>query len=401
MKSGRRRGATWTQVHDWVTFSDVSPEAKALYAVMRAHIYRDSEDETVWTSTLALARVLGYSRGDKITKFVDELVGLKAVTRDRIGLHGVNVYEVEQEPPADYRGPRSSKEWHAMHGPQLDELRALEKASRDTRRARQRAERAGGAKPRSSEPVHPDRGEQAEVPVTPDRGEHVTPDRGEDVHPVSGREPSLGLTEGSLEDLRTTSSTEIDPEIPAEQEQEERTVDISSKFEDQETAEYVKSDAHWPTLTDTEQGLLVEARGVNPLWSVRTLRKVIGSRTIREIAQRDPELVRCAFLIGAKDRDNTVPMRMWYIEDCPHWKRAAVQLAAERSPEAAEPVRPPGQRPAPTHSTPSGMYDGPVGARPGDSGLPSPTAPPASVAALLAEQGIRVGTARESAEALR
>jgi hypothetical protein len=119
----------------------------------------------------------------------------------------------------------------------------------------------------------------------------------------------------------------------------------------------VKSDAHWPTLAEAEQALLDEVTAVAPLWPSRMLRKVLGSRTIREVAERDPELVRRAFLIGARHR-GTVPMRLWWVAECPHWKRAADELAEERAaggqkPTDGEPAEtaaaaaPPSGRPAP------------------------------------------------------
>jgi hypothetical protein len=110
---------------------------------------------------------------------------------------------------------------------------------------------------------------------------------------------------------------------------------IENQEDGPETAEFVKSSAHWPELTPDEQLLLDEVAAVAPpTWSSRTLRKVLGSRTIRDIAARDPELVRRAFLIGARHR-GTVPMRMWHVEGCPHWEAAARELAAEQAPPDA------------------------------------------------------------------
>jgi hypothetical protein len=152
---------------------------------------------------------------------------------------------------------------------------------------------------------------------------------------------------------------------------------------DEETAEYVKSDAHWPTLTESEQGLLDEVVAVAPLWSTRMLRKVIGSRTVREVAGRDPELVRRAFLIGARSAQ-TVPMRMWHVESCPHWKVAAKQLDNERNP--APEVTPP-------HTVPRARG---VDEQPRQLGRQRPTAVSSEVAGLFAAAGLRAGPAREA-----
>lgn len=389
VKSGKRRAASWTQVHDWVTFSTVSPEAKALYAVMRAHIYRDSEDDVVWTSTLALALILGYSRGDKIKKFMDELVALKAVTRVRGGIHGVNVYDVEQEPPVDYRGPRGSKDWHAMNGPKLEELRAAEKTARDARRAtKKRSAPAETPRNSSSAPVHPDRGEQGGgAPVTPDRGEHVAPDRGEVVHPDSGREPPLGLevVAKGTEDASPSSNTCADrreppPASPEQSREGKSSIEGGEDQEIDETAESVKSDDHWPTLTAWELDLYRECRKVDPTWD-RMLRKVLGSRRIRAITARDPDLVREAFMAGACD-PGTVPMRMWHVNGCPHWRDAAARIQAEAEEGRAQPEADTGQ----CRTAGAGeVAGGPPGQR---------TVPPAQVAALFAERGLLAGPAR-------
>lgn len=180
-----RRGTTYTDVHDWVTFSNAMPESKALYVVLRAHVNRLRADDLVWTSTLALARVLTYSRGDKISPFIKDLARLGAIDVERAGLHGRLTFTVNQEPPAGYTGPLTAAEWHAENKPELDRIRAEEKDKRDARRARAKAKKTDDG---SSEPVHPEQGEQA---VHPEQGEPVHPESGKPVHPVSGREPDV------------------------------------------------------------------------------------------------------------------------------------------------------------------------------------------------------------------
>lgn len=187
VKAGRR-GSTYTDVHDWVTFSDVEPEAKALYVVLRAHVNRMRADDLVWTSTLALARVMTYSRGDKITKFIRQLEGIRAIDVDRNNVHGRMVFIVNQEPPEDYDGPLTAGEWHKRNKDELDRIRADEKAKRDARRARAKEKKESG----SSDSVHPDQGEQGdEGSVHPDRGGQRHPDQGDVRPPVSGREPDV------------------------------------------------------------------------------------------------------------------------------------------------------------------------------------------------------------------
>lgn len=245
------------------------------------------------------------------------------------------------------------------HLKQLDALRveraAVQEAKRKKRKAANRKYEkpqvtapekaaAGGGYGEESTPVRATRGGTVRK-VPPGYGEESTP--GGTVCAVPGygvgrTHESLGVTEvlkgtltatPSLVADRTDGSASADRSNPEEQEKE-----LSQGDDNQETAEFVKSDAHWPTLTDAETALLAEVFAVAPLWSSRTLRKVIGSKTIREVTQRDPELVKRAFLLGARDPE-TVPMRMWHMEKCPHWSAAAAQLAAERAPSAS-PARP-------------------------------------------------------------
>jgi hypothetical protein len=193
VKAGRR-GATYTDVQDWVTFSDICPESKALYVILRAHVNRQRADDLVWTSTLALSKVMTYSRGDKITKFIRDLERIGAIDVDRNNVHGRMVFIVNQEPPAGYDGPLTAGEWHRRNKEELDRVRAEEKAKRDARRAR-----AKGQQESSSAPVHPEQGEQA---VHPERGDVVTPKRGDVQPPVSGREPDVLEPDGH-EPLKT------------------------------------------------------------------------------------------------------------------------------------------------------------------------------------------------------
>jgi DNA-binding MarR family transcriptional regulator len=168
-------------------------------------------------------------------------------------------------------------------------------------------------------------------------------------------EVPLGVTEGSKGTVRTTPSSSAKAhQNRAEPDQEQKTA-IPSEPQNQEptpeTAEDVKAKEFWPELTEWEVALRDEVLAVpSTLWTSSPVTKVLGSRTVRELTERDPELVRRAFLIGAADA-KTLPMRMWHVDRCPHWKRAAAELAAERGgqaaatePAAPELVRAPSQR---------------------------------------------------------
>lgn len=145
---------------------------------------------------------------------------------------------------------------------------------------------------------------------------------------------SLGvevLTKGTARTSPPPTSSAIDAEPPAVggEDPQERTR-VSSEIENQEW----KDRNFYPDLTAWEQSLHDECMAIRPDWSGRQLRKVLGSSAIRERTARNPELVRRAFLLGAKDRRRaghvgTLPGRMPY-DACPHWATAADALLAEQ-----------------------------------------------------------------------
>jgi hypothetical protein len=319
MRTGRRRGPTYTAVHDWVLYSDVSPTAKALYAVMRSHVNDKRADDVTWIGSTALALILGFSRGDKIGNYEKELVELGAVAVEKVGMPAKKVYTVEQFPPAGYAGPISNPEWHDRNRQRVADLLEAERNEREARRAAARAKKAAGAAV-----VPPVSGGQA----APIPGGHATPGRGEHVPLESGRELTLGVEVALRGKVSATPSTGT-----GEQEKSDSSHDEHQEIE--ETAEFVKSAAHWPILTEWEADLAAECGKIGGVrWPSRMTRKVLGSRTVREITAHSPELVRLAFLAGAAD-SATVPMRMWHVDQCPHWKRAERELAGDTSTEPA------------------------------------------------------------------
>lgn len=143
----------FVQLGHWVALSGVSAGALALYWMLALHLNRARGDRYVWPTTAVLAHMLGYSRGDKIKRFVDELIAIGAITvisvPDLRGPQKRNVYRLRRTPPEGYAGPVSLKAFYA----QLDE--AYEQ------------ETAGEA-------------------VCPETGVHVSPETGGDVAPETG-----------------------------------------------------------------------------------------------------------------------------------------------------------------------------------------------------------------------
>jgi hypothetical protein len=108
----------FVQLGHWVALSGVSAGALALYWMLAMHLNRTRGDRYVWPTTDILAHMLGYSRGDKIKRFVDELVSIGAIrvisVPDVKGPQKRNVYRLRRNPPDGYPGPVSLKEFYAQ-----------------------------------------------------------------------------------------------------------------------------------------------------------------------------------------------------------------------------------------------------------------------------------------------
>jgi hypothetical protein len=137
----------------WVALSGVSPGALALYWMLAMHLNKTRGDRYVWPTTSILAHMIGYSRGDKIKRFVDELVAIGAVlvipVPDGKGPQLRNTYKLRRNPPTGYEGPLALSDFYAKLNQAYEE------------------ETAG-------QPVSPETG----VHVQPQTGGHVTPQTG-------------------------------------------------------------------------------------------------------------------------------------------------------------------------------------------------------------------------------
>ncbi|GHB15620.1 hypothetical protein GCM10018777_56500 [Streptomyces albogriseolus] len=151
----------FVQLGHWVALSGVSAKALALYWMLALHLNRTRGDRYVWPTTAVLAHMLGYSRGDKIKPFVDELVAIGAIrvisVPDLKGPQKRNVYRLRRNPPEGYAGPVSLGAFYE----QLSEAYEQETAG---------------------EPVYPETG----VHVGPQTGGDVTPETGGHVGPRAG-----------------------------------------------------------------------------------------------------------------------------------------------------------------------------------------------------------------------
>lgn len=297
-----RSGPSWTEVHDWVALSEVSPTAAFLYSVLRMHVNRERGDDLVWTSTLALALIMGMRRGDKVKQYMDELVAIDAVSRDRGGLHRKNAYVVHKLPPDGWKLPTNIKDWHARNKPLLAVLRAEEKAKRDARRGRAKATKG------QVNPVTPKQGEQA---VTPKSGEQVHPKRGEPVTPKSGREPK----EVELDEVEPTPPTR-----PASEPEPSAVAEASTSGGD---------DSNLDNPTRELLNALVEQVAADRGWEPKKIRTAI--RAALDAKWPVDEVVSGLAEI-ADDRNTAGPGRLVSYLGVRHAKRAVQVAAADAEP---------------------------------------------------------------------
>lgn len=94
----------------WVTLSDLSPVSKAIYCALRLQ----ADDQGVAKVRMtALATMVGYSRSDKINKFVHELERIGAIRIIKEPSRALAEIFVRTSPPDGYAGPTTLPEWVA------------------------------------------------------------------------------------------------------------------------------------------------------------------------------------------------------------------------------------------------------------------------------------------------
>lgn len=107
---GPPRPLPYTVTPHWVTLADVSPVSKTIYNALRLQIDPDGVAKVRMT---LLANLVGYSRSDKISKYVRELERIGAIRILRGPSRALTEVYVRTAPPDDYAGPKTLAEWIA------------------------------------------------------------------------------------------------------------------------------------------------------------------------------------------------------------------------------------------------------------------------------------------------
>ena len=290
--------------------------------------------------------------------WVERPTAIAAVTKmNKLGLLEKEASEREED------GGQSSNTYFLIEIPTpallkniAEETAKRQKEQDDKRRKRKAANRKyektqvgpadGGAT--EAAPLPERQGGSIEV-VPPGVDADITPGGSLEIAPQGvGQErthETLGVTDVISLEVRPTSSAE-----PQQQK-----VPDSPKIEHQEdeTSETVMKPRVLPTLTAWEEAVIEECLPLaGRRWDRLSVRKVLGSKRVRDVTERDPELVRRAFLIGAasnKGHSVTVPKRMWHTDWCPHWAQAEKELAAERAGSGGAESESPAPTPVPVH----------------------------------------------------
>lgn len=136
----------YTMVGDWVLLSNLSPQAKLLYALLAAHINIAEGDRKVWPSLETLAGWMGVKQPRSVSKYIDELVEIGALQKEQQrtadGMRTRNAYYVEGEPPAGLATPTRFSDFYAQRA-----------ADRRTKRAGQTVVQSSALRNDQAEPV--------------------------------------------------------------------------------------------------------------------------------------------------------------------------------------------------------------------------------------------------------
>ncbi|MDI9836224.1 helix-turn-helix domain-containing protein [Streptomyces sp. KAU_LT] len=122
VRPGRRSRYRFTQSPQWaLLWTDLSDAGYRAYSLLLAHVNADRDDNQVWPSQDSLAAMLGkhVNSVQRVLKELDRL-GLVDVEAVRYGGNKMkrrNIYTVHEEPPADWEGWASIREWYAAHKP--------------------------------------------------------------------------------------------------------------------------------------------------------------------------------------------------------------------------------------------------------------------------------------------
>ncbi|MGW3971133.1 helix-turn-helix domain-containing protein [Streptomyces ardesiacus] len=123
IRPGRRSRYRFTQTPQWaLLWTDVSDAAYRAYSLLLAHVNAERGDGLVWPTQANLATMLGKHPNSVSRVITKELARLGLVDVEKVPygankMRRRNVYTVHEEPPADWQGWASIREFYAENRP--------------------------------------------------------------------------------------------------------------------------------------------------------------------------------------------------------------------------------------------------------------------------------------------
>ncbi|MFC8015009.1 hypothetical protein [Streptomyces cinereoruber] len=203
----------------WVTFA-FSAQANRLYDLYNAHVNRDRGDLMVWPTLEDLAEMMGLSRSDKASPYMRELEAGGAIEVDTVTKTGGNgkryIVTLKVHPPAAYRGPLQSSDWHRAHKAAQPHTPTMMERARGVNSKKTAGQNTPPAEGEDRPDVPPAEGdkvredvnskETAGQKVPPVEGGDVPPPEGGDVPPLEGGVTSNQLNQNNQEQQTAPSA---------------------------------------------------------------------------------------------------------------------------------------------------------------------------------------------------
>lgn len=239
---------TFTQVGHWLIFRhDISPTARHLYTVLAAFVHqgrRNTGDTEVWPSLNLLAVILGLSKGESVTPYLDELIQADVIRKRSTTIGGMkarNTYAIRFNPPPGTPAANGLGDLLAPLKEIASDPKAMSRAAKEVRatinerrerekqaRAGQSGKTAGRAVPRKSGVRTPEsRGTYPRKPgwnntkVEQDEGLPLLPARAEAAAP-----PRPRRSEEEEEKKTTNKKKRGDSETPRTKTPEDRAIRV-------------------------------------------------------------------------------------------------------------------------------------------------------------------------------
>ncbi len=339
--------ATFTIIHDWVAYADISPAAHSLYVKIKSFVAQKTGRLEAWPGQAKLAVWMRLKGVDQIASYLRELRAIGAIDWYRRGMPARNRYRIYELPPEPYDGPlsleewkaknpgraevffhgyggpRTWAEWRAAHEEQIDRIESKDAAKSKGQRERAAGSSKAGAKKAGQPGLSAVEGANAQVsPVT----ESIRVlDDGSQLPNVFGN--LLPNTFGDMSPNTVGDSLEQEPLDPEQAELQPPPPPEPPPVEP--AAAVVEADVV-VVVGDPYRELEDQLVAGRPDWTRSEIQEVLAAPDVRE---RPLDIVRAACRIVATRRAGgrfrTRSVRGLLAPGCPVWAEALDELQPE------------------------------------------------------------------------